>query len=301
MHCRCLALLPLSRWKQHQGRRGRGHSRVARRSALRDLFPKASSELGKLPISCRAPSVVLTAHASLLGVLNLQQACYSLWFSSLSAAAGFCRSLMYAPAALPPSPRGDLVADVVTSLTPQSVVAWEDTAESIRLQESEERERERCEHPRRCRSETTTATRRSLRRRASSPRRGSSLLPLLLLAPPCAALVGSLLLALLAESEAVARRRRRRPELGLGVGVMMHVAALGAAGGIAACLVDGGTRIPDAAHCARRRGAREEGQQPGPHMVVVVLGPLSARASWASARAALGTALARLSRYELEK
>ena len=41
--------------------------------------------------------------------------------------------------------------------------------------------------------------------------------------------------------------------------------ALGAAGGIACCLVDGGTRIPDAAHCARRRGAREEGQQPGPH------------------------------------
>ena len=123
LYCRCLALLPLSRWKQHQGRRGRDHSRVARRSALRDLFPKASSELGKLPISCRAPSVVLTAHASLLGVLNLQQACYSLWFSSLSAAAGFCRSLMYAPAALPLSPRGDLVADVVTSLTPQSVVA----------------------------------------------------------------------------------------------------------------------------------------------------------------------------------
>ena len=131
------------------------------------------------------------------------------------------------------------------------------------------------------------------------------MLLLLLLALPCA-LVGILLLAL-AESVgvavagrlvAVARRRRRRPELGLGVGVMMHVAALGAAGGIAACLVDGGTRIPDAAHCARRRGAREEGQQPGPHVVVVVLGPLSARASWASARAALS---APCSPYDLAK
>ena len=94
------------------------------------------------------------------------------------------------------------------------------------------------------------------------------MLLLLLLALPCA-LVGILLLAL-AESVgvavagrlvAVARRRRRRPELGLGVGVIA-----------ACCLVDGGTRIPDAAHCARRRVAREEGQQPGPHVVVVVLG-----------------------------